>query len=139
MAVEDPVHVIKDLESTWNAHDEKGVLALFTDDAVVRIDPALPGEPEAYTGKEQIRDFVQRHLPGVQVESRDYQVAGHQEGVGDRVIWETFVSSERFRDLDVDLAEGVAEAILKGSKIESFTLSLSQETLAQMREAGSSA
>jgi hypothetical protein len=93
------------------------------------IEPALPGEPKAYKGKEGIRDFVQRHLPGLQVESRDHQVAGHQEGVGDRVIWESFVSSERFRELGVDPAEGMAEAILKGSKIESFTLSLSQETL----------
>ena len=132
---EDPVRVVKEFESSWNAHDDEGVLALFTDDAVVRIDPALPDEPKAYTGKEEIRDFVRRHLPGSQVESRDYQAAGHQEGVGERVIWETFVSSERFGDLGVDPAEGMAEAILKGSEIESFTLSLSQETLARMREA----
>lgn len=135
---EDPVRVIKDLDAAWNAHDAEGVLALFTDDAIVRINPALPGEPAAYTGKEEIRDFVQRHQPGSQVESRDHQAAGHQEGVGDRVIWESFVSSERFRGLGVDPAEGMAEAILKGSKIEFFTLSLSQETLAEMREAGNS-
>lgn len=135
---EDPVRVIEDLDAAWNAHDKEGVLAVFSDDAVVMIDPALPGEPEAYWGKEEIRDFVQRHLPGLQVESRDHQVAGHQEGVGDRVIWESFVSSERFQDLGADRAEGMAEAIVKGSKIESFTLSLSQETLAQMREAGNS-
>jgi len=135
---EDPVRVIKDLDAAWNAHDEEGVLTLFTDDAVVKIDPALPGEPKAYTGKEEIRDFVQRHLPGFEVASRDHQAAGHQEGVGDRVIWESCVSSERLRGLGVDPAECMAEAILKGSKIEFFTLSLSQETLAEMREAGSS-
>ena len=129
---EDPVRVIEDLDAAWNAHDEEGVLGMFSDDAVVMIDPALPG------GKEEIRDFVQRHLPGLQVESRDHQVAGHQEGVGDRVIWESFVSSERFQDLGADRAEGMAEAIQKGSKIESFTLSLSQETLDEMREAGNS-
>jgi hypothetical protein len=133
---EDPIGVIEDLDAAWNAHDEEGMLALFTDDAVLMIEPAFPGEPKAYRGMEELRDFVQRHLPGSQVDSRDHQVAGHQEGVGDRVIWETFVSSERFRDLGAEPVEGMAEAILKGSKIESFTLSLSQETLAQMREAG---
>ena len=135
---EDPVRAVKDLDATWNAHDEEGVLDLFTGDGVVMIESALPGEPEAYWGKEELRYFVQRHLPGSQVESREHQVAGHQEGVGDRVIWESFVYSERFRELGADPAEGMAEAIVKGSKIESFTLSLSQETLAQMREAGNS-
>lgn len=135
VAAEDPVHVIKDFDAAWNAHDTEGVLALFADDAVVRIEPALPGEPEAYAGKEEIGDFVRRHMPGFHVESRDHQVAGHQEGVGDRVIWESLVSSDRFRDLGLDPAEGMAEAILKGSEIESFTFSVSQETLAKMRGA----
>ena len=33
----DPVSVVKDFDAAWNAHDIEGVLAFFTDDAVVRM------------------------------------------------------------------------------------------------------
>jgi hypothetical protein len=42
-----------DFDVAWNAHDEEGVLKLFTEDAVARLVPALPEEPEA--------DSVVRH------------------------------------------------------------------------------
>lgn len=136
MSAEDPLRLIDGFDAAWNAHDEEGVLDLFTEDAVVRLVPAPPGELEAYEGKEQVRDFVRRHMPGFRVESRDHQVAGHHEGVGDRVIWESTVSSERFRELGADEVEGAAEAIVKGGEIESFTFSLSHEALGKMRAAG---
>jgi ketosteroid isomerase-like protein len=136
MAAQDPLRLIDDFDAVWNVHDEEGVLNLFAEDAVARLVPAPPGEPDAYEGREQIRDFVRRHMPGFHVESRDHQVAGHHEEVGDRVIWESTVSSERFRDLGAEEVEGTAEAIVKGGKIESFTFSLSHETLDSMRAAG---
>ena len=136
MAEEDLVTLARHFGAARNEHDEETVLRFFTDDAVVQIKPSLPGEPEAYAGKEQIRTFVRRHMPGFRVESRDHQVAGHQEAVGDRVIWEAAVSAESFRDFGVDPAEGTVEAIVKDGKIESFYFSLSQETLEKMQEAG---
>jgi hypothetical protein len=56
--------------------------------------------------------------------------------VGYRVIWESTVSSERFRDLGVEEVEGTVGAIVKGGRIEYFTFSLSNETLGRMRAAG---
>jgi hypothetical protein len=38
----DPVSVVKDFDAAWNAHDIEGVLAFFTDDAVVRMEPLRP-------------------------------------------------------------------------------------------------
>lgn len=139
MSAEDPLRLMEDFDAAWNAHDEEGVLDLFTEDAVARVVPAPPEEPEAYEGKDQIRDLVVRHMPGFHVESRDRQVAGHQEEVGDRVIWESTLSSERFRSLGADEVEGTAEAIVKGGKIESFTFSLSHETLDRIQAGGGSA
>jgi nucleotide-binding universal stress UspA family protein/ketosteroid isomerase-like protein len=136
MAEEDLTALASRFDAAWNAHDEEAVLGFFTDDAVVRFEPSLPGEPEAYTGKEEIRTFVRRHMPGFRVESRDHQVAGHQEAVGDRVIWESTVSAESFRGFGVDPAEGTVEAIVKDGKIESFGFSLSQATLEKIQEAG---
>jgi hypothetical protein len=133
---EESVSVVEDFDAAWNAHDEDAVLDFFADNAVVKLEPPAPGEPEAYTGKEQIRAFVQTYMPGFHVESRDHQVAGYQEGVGERVIWESTVSSDSFRSLGVDPVEGMTEAIFESGKVKSFTFTLSQETLAKMQEAG---
>jgi ketosteroid isomerase-like protein len=134
--VEDPVRLLEDFDAAWNAHDEGAVLDFFIDDAVAKLVPPPPGEPAAYRGKEEIRSFVRRHMPGFHVDSRDHQAAGHQEEVGDRVIWEATVASDYFRRLGADEVEGTAEAIVKGGKIESYTFSLSQQTLASMQRAG---
>ena len=38
----DPVSVLKDYDAAWNAHDVEGVMAFFTDDALVRMEPLPP-------------------------------------------------------------------------------------------------
>ncbi len=40
-AMADPVSVLKDYDAAWNAHDIEGVMAFFTDDARVRMEPPL--------------------------------------------------------------------------------------------------
>ncbi len=123
----DPISVINDFDAAWNAHDVEGVVLFFTDDAVARIEPPPPDEfGGAYTGKEQIRTgFVEPLMPGFHVESRDHQVAGHQEGVGDRVIWASTLSSDLFRQMGAEPpVESATEALLQGEKIESFTATL---------------
>ena len=51
------------------------------------------------------------------------------------MIWESTFTSDYFRRTGANSVEGTAEAIVKGSKIESFTFSLSQQTLANMQRA----
>ena len=120
----DPVSVVKDYDAAWNAHDVERVMAFFADDAVVRMEPAPPDEyGGVYVGKEQIRaGVVEPLMPGFHVESRDHQVAGHQEGVGDRVIWASTVSGDFFRQMGAEPpVEAAAEAVVQGGKIRSFT------------------
>ena len=120
----DPVSVVKDFDAAWNAHDIEGVLAFFTEDAVVRMEPPPSDEfGGVYTGKEQIRaGWVEPLMPDFHVESRDHQVAGHQEGVGDRVIWKSRVSGDFFRQMGVEPPiEATSEAIVQGDKIKTFT------------------
>jgi ketosteroid isomerase-like protein len=120
----DPVSVLKDFDAAWNAHDIEGVLAFFTDDAVVRMEPPPSDEfGGVYTGKEQIRaGWVEPLMPGFHVESRDHQVAGHQEGVGDRVIWTAMVSGDFFRQMGAESpVVSPAEAVIQGDKIKFFT------------------
>ncbi len=120
----DPVSVVKDYDAAWNAHDVEGVMAFFTDDTVVRMEPPPPDEfGGVYTGKEQIRSgFVEPLMAGFHVESRDHQVAGDQEGVGDRVIWTAMVSGDIFKQMGAEPpVESTAEAIVQGDKIKFFT------------------
>ena len=49
----DPVSVVKDFDEAWNAHDIEGVLAFFTDDAVVRMEPAPPDQAVYLTNRVQ--------------------------------------------------------------------------------------
>ena len=121
---EDPVSVVKDYDAAWNAHDVEGVMAFFTDDAVVRMEPPPPDEfGGVYTGKEQIRaGWVEPLISGFHVDSSDHQVAGHQEGVGDRVIFAASVSGDFFRQMGAEPpVEATGEAILEGDKIKAFT------------------
>src|SRR4051794_26884056 len=113
-----PVSVVKDLDAAWNAHDIEGVLAFFTDDAVVRMEPAPPDEfGGVYTGKEQIRaGFVEPLMPGFHVESSGHQVAG------DRVTWTGMLSGDALAQMGAEApVETPAEAIFEGEKIKSFT------------------
>jgi len=100
-------------------------LAFFTDDAVVRMEPSPPDDEfgGVYSGKEQIRaGFVEPLMAGFHVESRDHQLAGDQEGVGERVVWIAMVSGEIFEQMGVEPpVESSAEAIVEGEKIKSFS------------------
>jgi SnoaL-like domain len=123
----DPVAVLKDFDAAWNAHDVEGVMAFFDDEAIVRLEPPPPDSSGGvYTGKEQIRaGFVELLIPGFHVESRDHQVAGHQEGVGVRVIWVSMFSGDAFKEMGAEPpVEGTCEAILQEDKIEFFTSTL---------------
>src|SRR5918998_4120719 len=120
----DPVSVLKDYDATCNTHDVEGVMAFFTDDSVVRLEPAPPDElGGVYRGKEQIRaGYVEPLMAGFHVNSRDHQVAGHQEGVGDRVIWIAMVSGDLFRQMGAEPpVESAGEALVQGDKIKFFT------------------
>ncbi len=119
----DPISVLKDFDAAWNAHDVESVMSFFTDDAVVTVEPPPPDEfGGVYSGKEQIRaGFVEPAMPGFHVESSDHQVAGHQEGVGDRVIWRAKISGDLYEQMGVETPlEATGEAIIQGDKIRSW-------------------
>lgn len=67
MQEEDSLRVVDSFDAAWNAHDEEGVFDLFAEEAVARLVPAPPGEPEDYEGKSQLKDLVWRHMPGFHV------------------------------------------------------------------------
>jgi ketosteroid isomerase-like protein len=132
----DSLSVVKDYDAAWNAHDVEGVLAFFTDDAVVRMEPSPPDDEfgGVYSGKEQIRaGFVEPLMAGFHVDSNDdYRVAEDQEG-GQRVTWSAMLSADLFRQMGAEPpVEATGEAVLEGDKFKSFT------AIARLPEARSS-
>ena len=118
----DPVAVIKDYDAAWNAHDVEGVMAFFTDDAVIRLEPAPPDAfGGVYTGKEQIRAYVEPLMADFHVESSDHQVTGYQEG-GQRVTWTALVSGDFFKQMGAETpVKSTAVAVVEGDKLKSHT------------------
>jgi hypothetical protein len=129
MAERDLTSLVAAFDERWNAHDEEGVLGFFTDDAVVRTTPPMPGGPDAFNGKEEIRGFVSSLMPGFHVDSRNHRVEGN------KVMWDSTLESDAFRQMGVDTAEATTEATFRGDKIEAFYPTFSPETVARMQEA----
>ena len=130
MADRDLTALVATFDERWNARDEEGVLDFFTDDAVVRTTPPLPGGPEAFNGKEEIRQgFVRPLIPGFHVDSRNHRVEGN------KVTWDSTLESDALGQMGVDRAETTTEANFRGDKIEAFYPTFSSETVARMQEA----
>ncbi len=130
----DAAAIAQAFDATWNTHDIEAVLAYFVDDGTIRLlPPPPPPTPGVYQGKEQLRMFVEAFMPGFQVQSTNYQ------GNGDRATWQWSVSAPPFRQMGADPATGTGELSLRGDKLESFTATLSDETLAKMQAAAQAA
>ncbi len=129
----DPESVVRAWDDKLNAHDVEGVVALFTDDAVVRIEPPPPPPtPGTFTGKEPIRQWAEGLVQGFHGEPTNFRRDG------DRVMWDWTISADIYSQLGVEQATGTGELVMQGDKAKSFTATNSQETLAQIQAAAAS-
>lgn len=122
-----------EFDPLWNTDNLEGVIERFTDDAVVRTVPPLPGAPEKFIGKAQIRGFLQMLMGNFRVESKNFV----QEG--DRVKWFASVTSDSIRNMGVDALDTDCEAIFQNGKMKSFTPTFTQETLTRLAAAANRA
>jgi hypothetical protein len=116
-------------DAAWNANDEDAVLRCFAADAVVHTEPALPGAPATFRGRNEIRQFVRTLIPNFHVRSRNVQEQG------DRVTWFATVTSDTIRQLGVDALDTDCEAIMQDGKTVAFTVTFTPETLAELQAA----
>lgn len=133
-----PEERLETFRAGWVANDAEKVLALFTDDAVVRwvIDPAPPGRDplipdEVYRGKEEIRGWLESVLPGARMDTRDVkevEVRGRQSLPAKAVTWNATMSSDRSRALGLEASAFAGELVLRGDHFESLRLVASPET-----------
>lgn len=123
-------------DEAWNNHDADKVLSLFTEDAVVKfvMDPVSTGDrkfppDQLHCGKDQIREFVSQHMPGFHVESKGHEIAG------DKIVWTSTFSDDFFKKAGLERVQGMAEAVVKAGKFESFTVTPSPESAARLKSA----
>lgn len=122
-------YIQNEFDAIWNSNNLEAVMERFADDAVVRSIPPLPGAPDQFVGKAQIRGFVQMLMVNFHVESKNFK----QDG--DRVTWYATVTSDSIRGMGVDSMDADCEAVVQNGKIKSFTPAFTQETLARLAAA----
>ena len=128
-AREDFVSLINTLHAAWNASNQENqemVVGFFTDNAVVSL--ATSNKTEPYTGKGQIRSFVQKYLPGSRVDSRNYRSVGTRVSWESTIRWDSAAATPEVAQKGLDQIDGTAVADFEGSLISSLTFTLSPAT-----------
>ena len=122
-------YIQNEFDANWKRNDLEAVMERFAGDAVVRSIPPLPGAPDEFVGKAQIRGFVQMLMVNFHVESKNFKQNGN------RVTWFATVTSDSIRGMGVDSMDADCEAVIENGKIKSFTPAFTQETLARLAAA----
>lgn len=126
----DPISFIRaEFDGAWNARDLNRIVDCFTSDAVVHMQPPLPGGPEAYRGRDDIRGFAETLVPGFHVESQNFALEG------DHVTWFSIVACDLFRELGLDALECTSTALVRDGKVASFAPSFTPSSLGRMQAA----
>jgi ketosteroid isomerase-like protein len=128
MSTHDPITLAQSFDAAWNAHDMNAVMGFFADDAIVRLAPPPP-DGGIYSGKAAIRAWAETLMPGFHVESTAHCATG------DQVTWSFRVSCDSFQAMGVNPVTGRADALVRGDKIKSFTVTFDEATASRMSSA----
>lgn len=119
------VSVFDNFNAAVNAHDVDKALSYFADDAVAGFPNNLP-EPTSFTGKDELRTWL----------ATDAANNIHVETTGEKTSGDTVTATVTLTedDLPPDFAlVGTAEAVVQDGKIQTFTYTLSDATLEQLK------
>jgi hypothetical protein len=126
----DAMSVINAWLEALNAGDIDTALSHLADDAVVQIVPPAPGTSGVFSGKEEIRGWYENLLAqhGVGTLS-DCQVDG------ENVTCVNTYAEDSLRSLGLDSIVGEWVAVVREGKLQSYTFTQSDESLAAMMAA----
>lgn len=124
------IHFIQhEFDGIWNTQDIEAVMQRFAEEATVRTVPPLPGAPEQYVGKAQIRGFVQILLSNFHVNSKNFQQQG------ERVTWFATITSDSVRAMGVADMHAECAATVHDGKVTSFLANFTPDTLEKLAAA----
>jgi hypothetical protein len=126
----DPMSTISAWVEALNAGDIDGALSYLADDAVVQILPPAPGTSGVFTGKEEVRGWYDSVVGqnGVTTLS-DCQIEG------ETVTCVNTYAEDSFRSLGIDSVVGEWVAVVREGKLQSYTFTMSEESLAALMAA----
>jgi hypothetical protein len=126
----DPTPIINAWVEALNAGEIDAALSYLADDAVVQIVPPAPGTSGIFTGKGEIRGWYETVVGqhGVTTLS-DCQVDG------ETVTCVNTYAEDSFRSLGIDSVVGEWVAVVREGKLQSYTFSMSDESLAALMAA----
>jgi hypothetical protein len=126
-----PEEMLAAMEGALNAGDVDATMALFADDAVVKLVPALPpGSPDTYSGAEEIRGWFEELVAGnfeIDVDVVDVD--------GDTVTTRTSTWMDATRQLGIAPLVATETYTIRDGKIGGFTWAISEESLAEVEAA----
>ena len=127
-----PVPLVPELISVFdgfnaavNAHDVDKAISFFADDAVASFPNNQP-EPTRFAGKDELRTWIET----------DAANNIHVEASGEKTSGDTITATVKLTedDLPLDFAlEGTVEATIQDGKIQTFTYTLSDATIEQLK------
>jgi hypothetical protein len=111
-------------ESALNHGDVDGALAMFVDEAEVKI------PPDVYVGEAQIRGWLEY------LAANNFALEpGFRHASGDRVTWPLVVRSDYLSRLGLAALDGSATLVARDGKIASYTFVLTRDAAARHRAA----
>lgn len=131
MAAEQAQAVVQRFINAQNAGDVDAALALLADDAVIQlIPPPMEGHDGVFSGKEEIRDWyvnlISLHGTGA---ISDVQVSG------DQVTALLTYGDDGLKELGVDTIDNHWVVTLQEGKIQGYTATMTDESLAALMAA----
>ena len=123
----DPLSIVNAWFDALNAGDVDAALSYLADDAVVTmVPPGTPGDDGIFTGKEEIRGWYEGLVAAKGVATlSDCQVEGESVTCIDTY------TDDGLQAMGVDSIEGELALIVREGKIQSYTFTMSPESMAK--------
>jgi hypothetical protein len=122
----DPVSIVNAWHDALNEYDIDAALSYFADGAVITIVPPIAGGSGVYSGKEEIRSLYE----GFVAASFSCALSNCQVE-GETVTCIDTYTDDGLKSMGVDFIEGEWVATVREGKIQSYTYTISEESLAK--------
>jgi hypothetical protein len=121
-----PQDIVDAWQQELNKGDIEAALSYLADDVVVSVSPPGPGEDGQYEGKKEVRGWYETIVAG-----KGAGTMSNCQADGDTFTCVSTYADEGLKSIGVDFIEGSWVAVVHDGKIQSYTFTISPESLAK--------
>lgn len=121
-----PQDIVDAWQQDLNKGDIESALSHLADDVVVSVSPPGSGEDGVYKGKEEVRGWYETIVAG-----KGTGTMSDCQANGDTFTCVSSYEDEGLKSIGVDFIEGSWVAVVHDGKIQSYTFTISPESLAK--------